>query len=48
MKLHFVDNMDQVLAVALERPLPEMPSEAESMAPIATPPPTAEIPEARQ
>jgi ATP-dependent Lon protease len=23
MKLHFVDTMDQVLAVALERPLPE-------------------------
>jgi ATP-dependent Lon protease len=27
MKLHFVDNMDQVLAVALEGPLPQMPSE---------------------
>jgi hypothetical protein len=39
MKLHFVDNMDQVLAVALEGPLPQMPSEAETtMAPIATPP----------
>ena len=30
MKLHFVDNMDQVLAVALEGPLPQMPSEAET------------------
>jgi ATP-dependent Lon protease len=48
MKLHFVDNMDQVLAIALESPLPQMPSEAETtMAPIATPP-TAEIPTARQ
>jgi ATP-dependent Lon protease len=47
MKLHFVDNMDQVLAVALEGPLPQMPSEAEAMAPIATPP-APEIPTARQ
>jgi ATP-dependent Lon protease len=47
MKLHFVDNMDQVLAIALEGPLPQMPSEAETMAPIVTPPP-GEIPAARQ
>src|ERR1022692_2177826 len=47
MKLHFVDNMDQVLAVALEGPLPQMPSETETMAPIATPP-APEIPTARQ
>ena len=47
MKLHFVDNMDQVLAVALEGPLPQMPSDAETMAPIATPP-QGEIPTARQ
>ena len=47
MKLHFVDNMDQVLAIALEAPLPQMAPEAETMAPIATPP-TAEIPTARQ
>jgi hypothetical protein len=39
--------MDQVLAVALEGPLPQIPSEAETMAPIATPPAT-EIPTARQ
>lgn len=47
MKLHFVENMDQVLAIALEAPLPQMAPEAETMAPIATPP-TAEIPTARQ
>jgi ATP-dependent Lon protease len=47
MKLHFVDNMDQVLSIALEGPLPQMPSEAETMAPIVTPP-TPEIPTARQ
>ncbi len=47
MKLHFVDNMDQVLSIALEGPLPQMTSEAETMAPIATPP-AAEIPTARQ
>jgi ATP-dependent Lon protease len=47
MKLHFVDNMDQVLAVALEGPLPQIPSEAETMAPIATPP-AGDIPTARQ
>ncbi len=38
MKLHFVDTMDQVLTIALERPLPEVaPVETESIAPIATP-----------
>jgi ATP-dependent Lon protease len=47
MKMHFVDNMDQVLTIALEGPLPQIPSEAESMAPIATPPATG-IPTARQ
>ena len=48
MKLHFVDNMDQVLAVALEGPLPKMPSDTEAtMAPIVTPP-AGEIPTARQ
>jgi ATP-dependent Lon protease len=47
MKLHFVDNMDQVLSVALEGPLPPMPSEAETMASIATPP-GADIPTAHQ
>ncbi len=48
MKLHFVDNMDQVLAVALEGPLPKMTeTDATSMAPIATPP-AGDIPTARQ
>jgi ATP-dependent Lon protease len=27
MKLHFVDAMDEVLKIALERPLPELPVE---------------------
>ncbi len=47
MKLHFVDNMDEVLQVALERPLPEVPEDAS--APVLgtiTPPP--EPPSARQ
>ena len=47
MKLHFVDNMDQVLSIALEGPLPQMASEGETMAPIVTPP-AGEIPTARQ
>src|SRR5450755_1080506 len=37
MKLHFVDTMDQVLAVALERPLPEPAVEGEGVAPLAPP-----------
>jgi ATP-dependent Lon protease len=37
MKLHFVDQMDEVLALALERPLPEpLPEEASVLA--AVPP----------
>ncbi|MFZ0481475.1 MAG: endopeptidase La [Terriglobales bacterium] len=47
MKLHFVDNMDQVLAIALEGPLPQMTeSDTAAMAPIAPPPP--DIPTAHQ
>jgi ATP-dependent Lon protease len=38
MKLHFVDTMDQVLAVALESALPQLTEEATAIAPIATPP----------
>jgi len=39
MKLHFVETMDQVLAIALEQPLPQMSEEpAQPIAPIATPP----------
>jgi len=37
MKLHFVDTMDQVLAVALERPLPVPPAEAEGAETITPP-----------
>jgi ATP-dependent Lon protease len=41
MKLHFVDSMDEVLALALERPLPAaMPAETEALAAA----PAAEIP----
>jgi ATP-dependent Lon protease len=33
MKLHFVDSMDEVLALALESPLPaQIPAESESLA----------------
>src|SRR6202790_1228917 len=42
MKMHFVDTMDQVLAVALERPLPEPMAQADdggrTIAPPITPP----------
>jgi ATP-dependent Lon protease len=50
MKLHFVDNMDQVLALALETPLPQMPPDSETLASITPPttPPSADIPTARQ
>jgi ATP-dependent Lon protease len=37
MKLHFADKMDEVLAIALERPLPEVPETADTVAQI---PPT--------
>jgi ATP-dependent Lon protease len=48
MKFHLVDNMDQVLAIALEGPLPEITeAEASAMTPIATPP-SSDIPTARQ
>ena len=40
MKLHFVDSMDEVLALALESPLPRRSSEAEVL---ATVPPNAEV-----
>ena len=40
MKLHFVDTMDQVLTLALEKPLPEteIPAEAAQNLPLANPP----------
>src|SRR5881398_1035976 len=37
MKLHFVETMDQVLTVALERPLPEVDMPAEGAQPMAPP-----------
>jgi len=46
MKMHFVETMDQVLAVALERPLPEITEEVEQ--PIAPIPPPGESPAAHQ
>ena len=49
MKLHFVDTMDQVLAVALEQPLPQpipqVGDATQPMAPLTTP---TEGPAARQ
>jgi ATP-dependent Lon protease len=50
MKLHFVENMDQVLALALESPLPQMAPDSETLASITPPttPPSADIPTARQ
>jgi len=47
MKMHFVETMDQVLTVALERPLQEISAEvAQPIAPIGPPPP--ESPTAHQ
>ena len=46
MKLHFVENMDEVLKIALERPLPDVP-EVEPEA-LPTVPPPQEQPVARQ
>jgi len=45
MKLHFVDSMDQVLALSLEQPLTEIPAEAAQTIPLNTP---AEGPSAHQ
>jgi len=49
MKLHFVENMDQVLAVALESPLPQVSNEAEGLPSLAPPNASAgDIPTAHQ
>jgi len=49
MKLHFVDTMDQVLAIALEGPLPQLAQPEEATQPIAPPlPAPPEPPAARQ
>jgi ATP-dependent Lon protease len=47
MKIHLVDTMDEVLRIALEKPLPEI-SDEETAQPIPPMPPTAEGPTARQ
>jgi len=44
MKLHFVDSMDEVLQIALEQPLPEVPAAG----PIPAINPQNEVTEARQ
>jgi ATP-dependent Lon protease len=44
MKLHFVDSMDEVLQIALERPLPEVPEAS----PLPAINPQSEGSEARQ
>jgi len=47
MKLHFVETMDNVLAIALESPLPQISDPGEqAIAPITTPP--SESPTAHQ
>lgn len=49
MKLHFVDSMDEVLALALESPLPTpVPAEAEVLAAVPPQPEVAGTPAARQ
>jgi len=49
MKLHFVENMDQVLAIALESPLPQVSNEADGLPALAPPASSAgEIPTAHQ
>ena len=45
MKMHFVKTMDDVLAVALVRPLPDVPDEASSIDPL---PPITDAPAAHQ
>jgi ATP-dependent Lon protease len=45
MKMHFVETVDQVLAIALEQPLPQID---EAVEPIATIPPSQEPPAAHQ
>jgi len=45
MKLHFVDNMDEVLSLALESPLPTaLPADTEVLAAVPPPELTANLP----
>ena len=46
MKLHFVENMDDVLRIALEQPLPEVPDTAPEAIPAV--PPIADQPVTHQ
>jgi ATP-dependent Lon protease len=48
MKLHFVENMDEVLRIALERPLPEMPEVEPEALPAVPPQAPAQAPMSRQ
>jgi ATP-dependent Lon protease len=48
MKLHFVDTMDEVLAMALEGPLPSVPPEAEVLSAVAQPEIAPGAPASRQ
>jgi ATP-dependent Lon protease len=48
MKLRFVNTMDEVLAYALERPLPEVADEPTGMAVLPPPPPPEQVPTAHQ
>src|SRR6201998_459655 len=48
MKLHFVDTMDEVLALALEGPLPTVPPEAEVLTAVQQPELGTNVPAARQ
>jgi ATP-dependent Lon protease len=48
MKLHFADTMDDVLAIALERPLPQVPEAADSIQTISVPQSPAEQPHTHQ
>ncbi len=48
MKLHFVDTMDQVLAVALESALPIVEIPADAAQPLAPPLSPNDAPETRQ
>ena len=48
MKIHPVDTMDEVLAVALERPLPPAPEVEEQGAPLIAPSAGGDLPSAHQ
>ena len=48
MKLHFVDTMDDVLRIALEKPLPKVEEEAEDAATLPLPTATGDQPAAHQ